>query len=174
MFLNFNMHSSHLEVLVKHRFWCSILRVGPEIWPSRLPSDVTAPGLGTAFWEQSRKSAETSALTSSQRHPGGYLEDNQASGKRFQVLRPQESRKGEATSVPGGKVLWQKWHFLNLVMHLKKHGCSILQEIKTGAADAAMKIKENLSNTCSWLSNQRVGRGWSSCKGHVVVQSLSH
>lgn len=34
MLWNFNVHSSHLEVLVKHRFWYSILGVGPEIWPS--------------------------------------------------------------------------------------------------------------------------------------------
>ena len=70
--------------------------------------------------KQSRRSAETSALTSGQGHPRGYLEDNHASGKRFQVPRLRESQKGEATSIPGGKALWKKWHFLNAVVHLKK------------------------------------------------------
>ena len=114
MLWNFNVHSSHLEVLVKHRFWYSILGVGPEIWPSW-----QTPKWSHCSWS------------------GDHVLRNRAEGVQRPVLwhlvnATQEatwktathegrgSQKGEATSVPGGKALWKKRHFLNAVVHLKK------------------------------------------------------
>lgn len=67
--------------------------------------------------KQSRRSAETSALTSGQRHPGGHLEDNHASGKRFS--------KGRSHICPRGKSFMEEVAFFKCCSTLKKNMAAV-------------------------------------------------